>query len=990
MNNFLITDEPFCDLNTLEINRCAPRANFAPAGARTLLNGKWAFRLLASPLLASDEVVSEAGTRENGYAEIDVPRSWQFAGYGTFLYTDEDFPFPINPPYVPAKNDTGVYKRAFFADFAPDERIFLRFEGVESCLLLYVNEQFVGYSQGSRLPAEFEVTQFVVPGENALTVVVPQYCDGSYLEDQDMWWLGGIIRDVALLRRPARFLRNFTFDADYEADLGRGTLTVRPQIEGGGAAALTVLDENGACVLDQPISSGGSSAFVLNGVTPWNAEAPHLYTLEVRLPGEVVSFKAGFRRVEIRAGVLRLNGQRLMLRGVNRHEYSPVNGRAVTEAETKNDLVRMKSIGLNAVRTAHYPNNPFFYDLCDALGLYVIAECDLETHGFEIEGMPTRLLDDPAWESAYLDRIERTVARDRNHACVTLWSLGNESACGAHFVAMYRWIVENDPTRPVHYEGDRLGVASDVSSTMYSTLDQLRALDLQEPLRPHILCEFAHAMGNGPGGLKEYVELMEHSRRIQGYFVWEWRDHGVYRQGADGSVRYLHGGDFDSPYHSGNFCMDGLLASDGTPTPGFYAYQKAVEPARALSITWPRSLCLQNRRAFKAFSHATMTAQLVRDGEVIAEATTHLSEILPGEAREVKLPDALALPIPENALYTLTLAFYEEGLVLGRAQEILKEYAPAPLAVTARPPLCTRRRDAFCVTGERFSLEISLIDGRVRHYRVDERELMSEGPALDFFRAYIDNDRLQRAQWEKLRLSCLETCVYRAEATQTADALEICLTGARGARSRSFRCEFTLRYRIDGAGRVALWISGAFLGAVNPEDQLPRIGTTAHIDARLENSLYLGFGPDENYVDSVDQAHKSIYRARVDEAFRYECPQDCGNRTGVSFVAFADGDQDGLVFSALVPKDMSAKRCTDADLSRARHAADLPRRDFIEVHFDLINAGLGSGSCGPARLAQYAAPMRPFAFEMAFAPTRKETILRDARRAQGYLMNRFE
>lgn len=500
------------DQKVLSRNRLEPRIHFYPyadAGAALQgkdtdrvehLNGSWNFNWFSSPL----EV--PASLLESPYdpagRSIQVPMNWQFAGYGKFCYTDLLYPFPVDPPHVPVQNETGVYRRAFYANRTPGERLMLRFEGVESAFHVYVNGRQAGYSQGSRMPSEFDITELARPGENQLAVVVYQYSDGTYLEDQDMWWLGGITRDVLLLHRPACYLKDFVLDPGYDMASGEGVLCPRlPLSCEDGRVELAVYGPDGAAV---PVRRDGSVLRV-PGVRPWTAETPVLYTVVATVynadgrVSEAVPQRVGFRHVAIEEGVLTVNGSPVFLRGVNRHEFSAKTGRGVTREQAEQELGLIKRAGLNAIRCSHYPNNPFFYDLCDELGLYVIDECDLETHGFEPLGKDTQLNSDPAWKEAYLDRVQRMVGRDRNRACVVIWSLGNESAYGPNFKAMYDWCKANEPSRPVHYEGDFKNQAVDVSSTMYSTIGRLKELDTQlEPKRPHIHCEFAMPWGTGP------------------------------------------------------------------------------------------------------------------------------------------------------------------------------------------------------------------------------------------------------------------------------------------------------------------------------------------------------------------------------------------------------------------------------------------------------------------------------------------------------------
>lgn len=997
---FDLSRAPWCNENILQINRLAPRAYFMPCqdeeaalsgtSARVkCLSGSWKFRHFTSALLPLKELLTEDTAQ--GWDDIDVPRSWQFAGYGKFLYTDEAFPFPLDPPYIPAENETGVYRRTFSLSPKADERYILRLDGAESCCEVYVNSRFAGYTQGSRLPAEFDITPLCAQGENALCLVVRQYSDGTYLEDQDMWWLGGLIRDVHLITKKRLGIDNLILSADYCARTGSGTLTVSVDLTGGGAVRYTLYDARRQAVLSRE-NATPVTTLSLPQVTPWNAEEPYLYTLLASLLDEkgavleTVRQQVGFRRVEIKNGVLLLNDTKIMLRGVNRHEFSPKNGRAVTYEETKKDLLLMKKHHINAVRTSHYPDAPFFYDLCDELGLYVMDECDLETHGFEIEGIPSRLVEDAQWKKAYLDRAERTLARDRNHACVIMWSLGNESFWGSNFFAMYDLIKAQDPTRPIHYEGDRMSGHADVTSSMYSAIGLLHELDVSIGGKPHILCEFCHAMGNGPGSITEYVELIEHSRRIQGYFIWEWRDHGVRTERKDGLVYYRYGGEFSEDYTSGNFCMDGLLAADGTPTPGFFAFSKAIEPLH-IDIVSGDEITLSSRFAFHTVHACRLVWTLRRDGAVVLKTQETLEAVAPQSTFSLHAPPSLLREATNAAGHsTLTLECLEDDQTLGTGACVLQSFCPAPLCPNGTPAV-KEEADRILVGGEGFSLAFSLSDGRIKNYCAKGKELIKNGPALDVFRAYLDNDRIPKRLWEEKNLHSMAYTVLSADCQTKAGCTLVTMQVRYGANARNWRIPMQVQYRIYGDGTITVRFAGRFEGDFGTAygQEVPRLGTTLHLPAAFHQVLYLGCGPDETYVDSRQQGRKDVFSTSVSAmSFPYECPQDSGNRTDTDWIVLHDG-RCGLAIASLVARDVSVHTATAKDIWKAAHHIDIPTRDFLEVHIDKINSGLGSGSCGPQHLRGYSAQTIPFDFSYALTPSVQTDPLAAARHAQDVL-----
>lgn len=993
---FDIQKMPWCNHHILSENRLPIRTAFsiyqdeeeAQQGKSSRiqsLSGRWSFRWFPSAFDVTEEIIT---CEPVGWDCIQVPCSWQFAGYGSFLYTDEAYPFPIHPPYIPAVHETGVYKRFFSVDDPGENVYILRLDGVESACEVYVNGHYVGYTQGSRLPAEFDISAVCRCGENMLCLVVHQYCDGSYLEDQDMWWLGGIIRDVQLFTRSKQQIQNLVVKAGYDAATGFGSLHMHIAQAGEGRLRCRLWDRDGRMVLEEAVAD--SSFFTIADICPWNAEEPYLYTLTVSLldkQGNVLECavqKIGFRSVEIKHGTLLLNGRRIMLRGVNRHEFSPESGRAVSYEQTRADLLLMKQHHINAVRTAHYPNAPFFYDLCDELGLYVMDECDLETHGFEIEGIPTRLSDDASWRAAYLDRAERTIGRDRNHACVIMWSLGNESGWGSNFQAMYDWIQAQDTGLPVHYEGEHLGGNLDVTSSMYSSIGVLQELDLAPIEKPHILCEFAHAMGNGPGSLYEYIELMERARRIQGYFVWEWRDHGIKSMRENGDVYYRYGGEFGEDYHSGNFCMDGLLGADSVPTPGFYEFAKAIEPLHC-QLRQDGGCELKSRFVFKTLKDCRAEWTLRKNGEILAVHTQFLEALQPGETRLLSAPPQL-LQKEEEALLTLAVEFYDDQVLVGKGSTVLSKrkarrcHSKGELQLEASPY-------AYRIAGERFSLEVSLADACIHNYRYDGIALMESGPRLNFFRAYLDNDRIPSKDWVARNLHSMSVIVREAFYEKSEAGLHIELHADCAANAKNWRVPFCLRYDINPDGLIRVRFTGRFEGdfGAHYDQEVPKIGSAIFLPKNMQQLCYLACGPNESYVDSKQNSRKDIFRSTVDQmSFPYECPQDSGNRTDCEWIALHDAAH-GLAAVSCKACDVSARSCSAKDLWRAMHACDVPKRDFIELNVDAVNSGLGSGSCGPQHLKAYAAQTMPFRLEYCLVPVTEQDVLSAAAAGQDYL-----
>lgn len=655
-------DTSLLDFNTLSVihrNTLPPRSHFflyrsesdALEAARThdvgksksqLLSGTWKFLHTDGPFQGPMLDFFKEDFDTSAWHDIQVPGMWQLQGFGKGpQYTNVPYPFPCIPPDVPLDdNECGRYVRSFtVGPEADSHQIRLRFEGVDSAFLVWVNGHPVGYSQGSRNPSEFDITDLVrASGDtNTLAVQVYQRCNGSYIEDQDQWWLSGIFRDVYLLYFPQAHIRDYTIRTELSTDKSPAVIHIHHETSSPASrVGITVFDPEGRRLTPELVSSesDGPRAIAVRAPQPpleWTAETPHLYSLVFHVidSDAYVCQRFGFREVRMIDGVFSINGSPVKLRGVNRHEHHPDHGRAVPLSFLRRDLLLMKAHGVNAVRTSHQPSDPRLCDLADELGLYVLDEADLECHGCEVAAEPpTRpaslLSDDPAWEAAYVDRAAQLVRRDGNHASVVCWSLGNESFYGRNHAAMYRWVKRADPSRPVHYEPDRGAETADVFSSMYVPVSFLVAFAREEGWKkPYVLCEYAHAMGNGPGAIKEYVEAFYKYPRLMGGFVWEWANHGL-RTRTKGGVEYMgYGGDFGDEPNDGCFVMDGLVDSNHNPTPGLVEYKKAIEPVQTLRIQGS-GVRIVNRYDFRTLDHLDCRYSIISDSGSIEEGTVDI------------------------------------------------------------------------------------------------------------------------------------------------------------------------------------------------------------------------------------------------------------------------------------------------------------------------------------------------------------------------------
>lgn len=997
----------------LRQNREADRSSFIPFSGdysavsrrredsdRVLdLNGKWAFAWFDSPLKVPPEFLDGSRLPEDF---IQVPLNWQFSGYGKMHYTDEAYPFPINPPSIPWKNETGVYSRDFELGkeqlYDPDgrkNRIFVNFDGVESAFVVYLNGHEVGFNQGSRMMSEFELSPYVKEGKNRLTVWVMQYSAAVYLEDQDQWWLGGIIRDVTLLIRPAVYIKNCRFETDWCPASAEGKLELTAETGGGEAEILVQLMEGERCICSD-VWRGGELQAVIPDVKPWSAETPHLYTLVLSLldegkAREKLFFALGFRRLEITDGELRWNGRRIFFKGVNRHEFNAEKGRVADYAQTEKELLAIKAAGWNAVRTSHYPDSPYFYDLCDRIGLYVIDEADLETHGFEIEGKPSQLAEDPAWREAYLDRIRRMVTRDRNHVCVALWSLGNESSYGENFRAMYEWCKKNEPVRPVHYEGDVHNLTADVSSTMYTTIGGLAELDLQnEPKRPHILCEFGHAMGNGAGSLSDYLALIHKSERIQGCFIWEFKDHGIKRRvrpeaGAafDAPVeeeQFLYGGDFGELYHNKNFCLDGITDSRFAAKPPFLEYRKVLESLHVKAFCRETGVLeIENRFDFLSSEGFRAVVELRKGQNCCLKEILPLPLIEAGESGAWLLPENIREAAAEADYLYLTFCkkeaaekVSEKHLMLEANEDIslllpvagsfgcrLREPRLAPLRAEKAPEV-SLEQDAYRVKSGGLDFRVSFTDGRIYDLKSEGESVLRAGPALNLYRAPTDNDVKIQDQWDYFNLHSMVMDVTEHDCLLKDNIVYLTYKGRMGAEGKFFGVDLELTYRIAG-DEIELHAEGRFSGK-GPE-HLPKIGLLSEAEAFFVKAYYDGLGPHENYNDRKASARPGLWRLPTDEREVYDFPQEYGSRHDCRSLRL-EGEKESWIFASDKPFDLAVRPYADLELRRKQHRFELEKADCFYVHTDLINSGLGSASCGPERLPAYRALPLPFTFTL--------------------------
>lgn len=1021
-------DPDWSNLKVIHRNTLPPRSYFfphlsqssalsyKPSAANTIcLSGTWKFNFATNPFEAP-EGFDAPDYDVSSWDEVKVPGMWQLQGYGHPHYTNIDYPFPTDPPNIPFNhNPTGSYVCKFkVPNGFHGKRLRLRFEGVDSAFHVYLNGIEVGYSQGARNPSEFDITDiFETFKENTLAVRVYQFCDGSYIEDQDQWWLSGIFRDVFLIAFEKVTIKDFHVKALLDPGLDNnyrdGTLCVKVEADGCENGYIELLDNERETVVWERIR--GSTDLKLQIINPkkWTAETPNLYHLVISVGDQTVAQKVGFRTVEIKEGVFTVNGKRIIIRGVNRHEHHPTQGRAVPYEFMKRDLLLMKKYNINAIRTSHYINDPRFYDLCDELGFWVLNEADLECHGIGAEpNADSWIADNPDWEEAHLDRAHHLVMRDKNHASVVIWSLGNEACYGRNFVAMANWIRSVDDTRPIHYEPDRSTAITDMLSWMYPSVESVRerAIDPNQQ-KPLVLCEYIHAMGNGPGNIKEYIDTFYKYPRCMGGFVWEWANHGLLTKTAKGEEFYGYGGDFGDVPNDYNFVLDGLLFSSHKPTPGLVEYKKAIEPVQVIGGDHERATII-NRYDFLTLDHLECKWTLVEDvGTDAWDEWTLLGTwkqidipkgVAPGQEATLKLPKFSWNRSRETYL---TLKFF--NLKATHALPAKHELATGQICLTSAPdmkqvswydtiPVCineiqnplsdtnaisiaTESPTTLRITTSSSKFTFSTIKGTLTSWlRPGAVELIhaGSGPLLSFNRPMTDNDHNQDGwDWRNDLVSLLKVNTKSVRWTSTPSTVTVEVESHVAPPVKEWGIHATTTYTFSASGAIRIRVSGKPFGVWKPP-KIPRIGLTLSLAKDMHEVSWFGRGPGECYRDSKFSQLYGTYTKSVDELWTdYEFPQESANRTDVRWVKIRDpsssshktltarfGSQKGFSFQA-------SHYATD-DVDEAQHPYELHKKKKEEtiLRLDAQHHGLGSGSCGPRTRGEYACWSKDFDFEV--------------------------
>ena len=1008
----MIVPRYYENLSVLHENTMPARAYYIPASRRMdnlvehreesdrmqLLNGTWKFQYFNSIYDIQDSFFEKNYDTEN-FDEIQVPSVWQMAGYDTHQYTNIRYPFPFDPPYVPQDIPCGVYVHTF--EYSRDEKApksFLNFEGVDSCFYVWINGSYIGYSQVSHMTSEFDVTDVLQDGTNTVAVLVMKWCDGSYLEDQDKFRMSGIFRDVYILKRPKQAISDYHIKTRIEDMLAK--VEIEMKFYSPLNVKISIEDRNGAVVALGSIAEEGKAVLEIASPELWNTENPYLYKLILETENEVIVDHIALRKIEIKDQVIYLNGQKIKFRGVNRHDSDPVTGFTINTEQITTDLTLMKQHNFNAIRSSHYPNAPFFYEMCDKYGFMVIDEADIEAHGpFMIyrredtdynrfKRWNEKIADDPVWEEAIVDRVKLMVERDKNRFCIVMWSMGNESAYGCNFEKALEWTKNFDPDRITQYESARYRNYDetydysnlDMYSRMYPALSEIQEYLDKDGSKPFLLVEYCHSMGNGPGDFEDYFQMIQDNDKMCGGFVWEWCDHAIAHGTAEnGKTIYAYGGDHGEEIHDGNFCMDGLVYPDRTVHTGLLEYKNVYRPARVISYDKESGeLVLHNYLDFDNLKdYVKISYELTQDGLVISKGIFPEFSVAPhGEGKT-----NLKINVPENGKCYLKLIYHlkkelpllDEDHILGFDEiEVSKEDTKCKLAEKWIPKtvvdseLQVNENDTqIHIKGREFAYTIDKRTALFTEMKFAGREYLNHPMELNIWRAPTDNDMYIKSEWKKAHYDKAYTRAYTTEVVQGKHGVKITSHASVVAETVQKILDVTITWKIEAAGKIDADI------AVTKDDEfpdLPRFGVRMFLDKKLSAVRYFGMGPQESYCDKHQAASHGLYRADVGDLHEdYIRPQENGSHYDCEYVEL-NNSRYGIVASAEKAFSFNASYYTQEELEKKTHNYELIESDSVVFCVDYALNGIGSNSCGPVVLEQYRFDDVLFRFQFTLIP----------------------
>lgn len=1000
------------DLNVMHDKTMSARAYYIPASVRMndlveyrersdrfqLLNGEWKFRYYSS-IYDVTESFYEKGYDVSGFDQVTVPGVWQMDGYDTHQYTNIRYPFPFDPPYVPQDIPCGAYVHNFeYHREKKAPKAFLNFEGVDSCFYVWVNGAYAGYSQVPHATSEFDVTDLLNEGENTLAVLVLKWCDGSYLEDQDKFRMSGIFRDVYLLKRPEKTIRDYYITTDVEKDsvVVKLDMHFAEPVE----TKVTIEDKYGAVVArGEAAENGVLELTVLNPVL-WNAENPYLYQVILTMPDEVIVDRIGFRTIEIKDKVVYFNGEKIKFRGVNRHDSDPETGFVINARQIKKDLMLMKQHNFNAIRSSHYPNAPYFYQMCDEYGFMVIDEADIEAHGpfmlyrkedtdqNRFQHWNEKIADDPAWEAAIVDRVKLMVERDKNRFCIVMWSMGNESAYGCNFEKALAWTKKFDPDRITQYESARYRNYDitydyenlDLYSRMYPSLQEIEDYLKNDGSKPFLLVEYCHSMGNGPGDLEDYFQMIHKDDRMCGGFVWEWCDHAIAHGTAEnGKTRYYYGGDHGETIHDGNFCVDGLVYPDRTPHTGLLEYKNVYRPVRVVSYDQKNGqIVLHNYMDFDNLKdYVDISYEMTQDGLTVEKGKLANVVAAPHSDAEVELK----LQVPNTGKVYLKLIYrlkkqmplLEQGYELGfdemklaneddRNRQAVKWMEQEKAIGTINVKENDRQ---IVLQAKDFTYVLDKRTGLFEDMQFAGRSYMNHPMELNIWRAPTDNDMYIKQEWKKAHYDAAYTRAYRIEVLQNKHGVLIMEHVAVVADTVQKILDVKMTWKINEDGKIE-----AVIEAIKDKEfpDLPRFGIRMFLNKKMDEITYFGMGPQESYRDKHQASCHGLFRSKVAQMHEdYIRPQENGSHYDCDYVELTNG-QCGIAAVSKNPFSFNASVYTQEELERVSHNYELKESDSIVFCMDYAMNGIGSNSCGPDVLDKYRFAEEAFQFQFELIP----------------------
>lgn len=968
----------------ISIGERNPHASFYKNSAKThSLNGEWCFRLLESPKYINKNIISE---NTDKWDKIEVPSVWQLHDYDQMWYTDVLYQFPIHPPFVPLKNPTGVYRKEFIlSDKWLENKTIISFGGVDSAYDVYVNNEYVGFRKISRLPGEFDISDKVHEGKNEICVCVYKYSDGTYLEDQDQWWLSGIFRDVNLINEPYDAIINCIIKALPVNRYKDGELSIEIEVNKDTEIEYRIIDVNNEELLVDKAKTRNNKLRIkkaLKDIRTWNAEDPYLYRLKLKTKKHSVEYRFGFREIKVIDGVLCVNGQRVIFKGVNHHDYSPDKGRYISKEICKDDVLLMKQHNINAIRTSHYPSIDDLYDLADEYGLYVIDETDLECDGAGYAKNYEMFSDNELYEEAYVQRCIRMVKRDINHPSIMMYSLGNESGFGKNFMAMRKAILSIDKSRLIHYEGDTECKVSDVYSTMYSWVDRLKEIAKSKG-KPHVHCEYCHAMGNGPGNLKTYADLYKNNKRLSGGFIWEWYDHGIEAYDEAGRKYYKYGGDFNEFPHNGNFCIDGLLKPDRSVSVGLLEYKQVNCP---VEITYRNNkLYIKNMNSFISTDNYLFAYEFKCLDKTIKYGEFSL-DIAAGKQKSIEIACNKKAPYLNSDIYLNVYVrlknktiYAKKNYELGRYQFIYKKQTPKRIRRETGKITKVKKGNTLTIQNRFLSARFDLLYGELLNLSVNKKKVIEKGPEMTVFRANIDNDMYKKDDWlSKYYINLSSEQLEGYEIKEVNGLVQVTLHKYFGCLSQTWGYYIDYIYEFDNENmRLKIKAKDYQNGSFEP-DFLPRLGFVMNINKDYDNINYYALGPKENYSDSKEAAYMDVFRNRVDDMHEeYVYPQENGHHQNMKWLCLMDNNE-GLMISAEKECGFNVSFYSDEKLEKAKHTIDLIKDNFITLHLDYAMSGLGSNSCGQDQLEKDRVKRQPFELDFMFSALKKNEVIKKA------------